>query len=303
MWTMLLALGCDGPEGIKPDHVSADIIVPDSGDPAPDPADDTGEVDDSGEPIAPVEVSASTAHTPVICENPGQRGELGPMFFHNPTGDWRNQNGEENLWTLYGGAGLAVADFDADGHLDIFLPNADNDQLFMGDAGGSYSDESSTRLPVESDTGVGATAVDVDGDGDLDIFVAVYLAPNRLLLNDGSGVFSASTEDWLSEQTRLSNGSSWADIDGDGDLDAFIANYGSWDESWLSTSPTAPEDAPRDTLWINSGDGGFSNEDDRLGTMDAAGAFAFAGGFWDIDDDGDLDLLAVNDFRYEYSWA
>ena len=43
--------------------------------------------------------------------------------------------------------------------------------------------------------------------------------------------------------------------------------------------------------------------DDHLGSMDSAGAFAFAGGFWDIDDDGDLDLLAINDFRYEYAWA
>ena len=303
MWTMLLALGCTGNEHTKPEHVSADVIGTDSGQPDPGPTDDTGSANDTGTPTPPIEVDATLTRAPVTCEQPDQRAARGPMFLHNPAGDWRDQNSDENLWSLYGGAGMAVADFDDDGHLDIFLPNADADQLFMGLEGGAYADESSVRLPAESDVGVGATAVDVDGDGDLDIFVAVYLAPNRLLINDGSGVFSASTAAWLQEQTRLSNGSAWADIDGDGDLDAFVANYGNWDETWLSTAPTAPAEVPRDTLWLNDGDGEFTNVDDHLGSMDSAGAFAFAGGFWDIDDDGDLDLLAINDFRYEYAWA
>jgi len=303
MWTVLIALGCSGGDSAKPDHVPANIVDSDTGSPVTDSADDSGNADDSGEPIAPVVVDATATRVAIACEQPEQREARGPMFLHNPTGDWRDQTGAENLWSLYGGAGMAVADFDDDGHIDIFLPNADADQLFMGLEGGGYADESSVRLPSESDVGVGATAVDVDGDGDLDIFVAVYLAPNRLLVNDGSGVFSESTAAWLQEQTRLSNGSAWGDIDGDGDLDAFVANYGSWDETWLSTAPTAPTTTPRDTLWLNDGDGEFRNVDDQLGSMDSAGAFAFTGGFWDIDDDGDLDLIAVNDYRYEYDWA
>jgi len=303
MWTVLIALGCSGNESAKPDHVPANIVESDTGSPDSDPPDDSGTADDSGEPIAPVVVDATATRVAVVCEQPEQRETRGPMFLHNPTGDWRDQNGAENLWSLYGGAGMAVADFDDDGHLDIFLPNADADQLFMGLEGGGYADETSSRLPAETDTGVGATAVDVDGDGDLDIFVAVYLAPNRLLINDGAGVFSTSEADWLQGQTRLSNGSAWSDIDGDGDLDVFVANYGSWDESWLSTAPTAPTSVQQDTLWLNEGTGDFINADERLGSMNVAGAFAFAGGFWDIDDDGDQDLLAVNDFRYEYAWA
>ena len=303
MWTVLIALGGSGGDSAKPDHVPANIVDSHTGSPDTDSADDSGNADDSGEPIAPVVVDATATRVAIACEQPEQREARGPMFLHNPAGDWRDQTGAENLWSLYGGAGMAVADFDDDGHIDIFLPNADTDQLFMGRADGSYADETSIRLPAEADTGVGATAVDVDGDGDLDIFVTVYLAPNRLLINDGAGVFATSDADWLRDQTRLSNGSAWSDIDGDGDLDVFVANYGSWDESWLSTAPTAPTSTPRDTLWLNDGNGDFSNADERLGSMDAAGAFAFAGGFWDIDDDGDHDLIAVNDFRYEYPWA
>jgi len=304
MWTLFFALGCgSGSETAKPDHVKPDLLDSETGDPDVGQPDDTGETDDTGDLVEPEHVSVSMTRAEVLCEEPEQREARGPMFLHEPTGDWRDQNGEENLWTLFGGAGLAVADFNSDGHLDIFLPNADGDQLYMGQADGRYEDESSTRLPTESDTGVGATAVDADGDGDLDIFVAVYLAPNRLLMNDGTGVFTDSGADWLQGQTRLSNGSAWADIDGDGDLDAFVANYGSWDESWLITEPTAPTTASQDTLWLNDGPAGFSNADGHLGSMASAGAFSFAGGFWDLDDDGDLDLLAVNDYRFEYDWA
>ena len=42
MWTMLLALGCTGNEPTKPEHVSADVIGTDSGQPDPGPTDDTG---------------------------------------------------------------------------------------------------------------------------------------------------------------------------------------------------------------------------------------------------------------------
>ena len=79
---------------------------------------------------------------------------------------------------MYGGAGLAIADFDSNGWYDIFLPNADGDQLYMGRSGVIFEDQSAARLPPESDVGVGATPVDADGDGDLDLFVAVALGPN-----------------------------------------------------------------------------------------------------------------------------
>lgn len=265
---------------------------------------DTGEPwDDTGAPELPIEVSVSTVSEPVICDNPTLRESAGPMRLHTPFGDWRNQNGEANLWSLYGGAGMAIADFDENGWYDIFLPNADGDQLYMGWPGLSFEDESSGRLPSESDVGVGATAVDVDGDGDLDIFVAVALSANRLLINDGTGHFSLADGEWLAQQRRLSHGSSWGDIDGDGDLDAFVANYSNWSEDWLAVPPTAPTETYEDSLWLNDGSLQFSNADDWLGGMDPAGAFTFASGFWDLDDDGDLDLMVVNDYRFEYGWA
>jgi hypothetical protein len=225
------------------------------------------------------------------------------MQLSGPGGDWDHQNGELNLWSLYGGQGLAVADFDGDGWFDVFLPNADGDQLYMGRGGSEWVDESDARLPSEDDVGVGATAVDVEGDGDVDIFVAVMLAPNRLLINDGQGHFESVSAPWLEGQTRLSNGSAWSDIDSDGDLDAFVAHYGNWSEAWLEDVPMAPTEPAMDALWINDGSGGFDNGDDRFVTFNPIDAFTFMGGFWDVDQDGDADLLTVNDYRFEHDWA
>jgi hypothetical protein len=258
---------------------------------------------DTGDPPPPEPVAVTVESEPVVCDQPQLREELGPMRLIGPGGDWAHQNGLANLWSLYGGQGLAVSDFDGDGWFDIFLPNADGDQLYMGRVGSEWTDESDARLPSEDDVGVGATAVDFDGDGDVDIFVAVLLAPNRLLINDGSGHFESASAPWLEGQTRLSSGSAWSDIDSDGDLDAFVANYGNWSESWLESVPMAPADPSMDALWINDGSGGFDNGDDRFVGFNPIDAFTFMGGFWDVDQDGDGDLLTVNDYRFEYDWA
>ena len=304
---LLMAIACSSVKESRDTTVTDSPSVPagETGTPEEDPPPvDTGlPTNDTGDPEPPVEVPVSAVSEPVTCDNPALRESAGPMRLHTPFGDWRNQNGEANLWSLYGGAGMAIADFDGNGWYDIFMPNADGDQLYMGWPGLSFEDESSGRLPAESDVGVGATPVDADGDGDLDIFVAVALSANRLLINDGTGHFSQADGEWLAQQGRLSHGSSWGDIDGDGDLDVFVANYSNWSEDWLAVPPVAPTEMYADSLWINDGLMQFSNADEWLGGMDPAGAFTFASGFWDLDDDGDLDLMAVNDYRFEYPWA
>ena len=87
---------------------------------------------------------------------------------------------------------------------------------------------------LENDTDAaisrGAALGDLDGDGDLDVFVANYNQANRIYINEGAGEFTASaiivddmgTEDMA---TNFSQGVALGDLDGDGDLDAFVANY------------------------------------------------------------------------------
>jgi enediyne biosynthesis protein E4 len=303
-------IACSSPDekpvGISEGGDDADDSAPEDPSDADDGvSDDTGpsgsDSVDSGDPVIPSTLTITG--TSITCENPEARETQGPMSIYVSDGDWSNQRGEQNLWSLYAGQGLAVGDFDSDGIFDVFLPNADADQLFMGSATGEWIDGSDDRLPPETDEAVGATPVDIDDDGDIDIFVAVMNAPNRVLINDGTGHFSLSDSPWLAAQTRLSQGSAWGDVDGDGDLDVFVSQYTNWSPEWLLEVPTAPTEAPHDVFWINQGDGSFENADETLVGFDAASAFTFTAGFWDRDDDADLDLLIINDYRSEYDWT
>ena len=126
---------------------------------------------------------------------------------------------------------LEAGDVDGDGDLDLFVANEDGNRLLINDGRGVFADESEARLPDiggvetrEADFG------DVDGDGDLDVVLAnVAWVPganpqNRVLLNDGEGVFEDGTSDWLPEEKRFSLDVELVDLDDDGDLDLLIAN-------------------------------------------------------------------------------
>ena len=91
----------------------------DSSDPAvPGDTSDTGSgsVDtgsgsvDTGGPPPPEPVAVTVLSEPVACDQPHLRAELGPMQLGSPGGDWGHQNGLSNLWSLYGGQGLAVSE-------------------------------------------------------------------------------------------------------------------------------------------------------------------------------------------------
>src|SRR5437867_12736851 len=71
----------------------------------------------------------------------------------------------------------------------------------------------------------GAVFADVDGDGDLDLLVSTLGGGVTLFLNDGHGVF---TERTASSGLASHSGSmtmTLTDVDGDGHLDLYVANY------------------------------------------------------------------------------
>ncbi len=124
-------------------------------------------------------------------------------------------------------------DYDNDGDLDLFtapgmLPGSAYDlYLFNNQGDGSFVRV--LGLPHAGiNAGGGSGMVDYDNDGDLDIFMAAYDGTRNILLqNDGSGAFTQITTGVLVTSSNYNKGQSWADCDGDGDLDVFIArnNY------------------------------------------------------------------------------
>ena len=79
---------------------------------------------------------------------------------------------------------------------------------------------------------MGCSVTDYDADGFPDLYVTAY-GPNQLLRNRGDGSFEDVTEQAGVNDSRWSTGSAWADVDLDGDLDLFVANYIELDPSNL----------------------------------------------------------------------
>ena len=243
--------------------------------------------------------SAASQHQPaadliasgvIHCDSPGDRVVRGPY-------EERQAPNPVNRDTWHGSGGVIVADFDDDGHLDIVAPAEPYAKLFTGTAAQLY-DEDRVLLDHDLTYGIGGSVADYDGDGDLDLFLLRLFEPNSLLRNRGDGTFEDVTETALPPQRRFrgehapSMASSWADVDGDGDLDLFVGNYGRPDVDLTSTEPAWPS-----ALYLNSGDGRFEDASHQLPASIQDG-YTYVAGFHDVDGDMWPDLYVVNDLGW-----
>lgn len=184
-------------------------------------------------------------------------------------------------------------DADQDGDLDLFVVSGGyesplnsplyQDRLYLNDGKGNFS-SAEGALPALFENGSCVIHWDVDGDGDLDLFVGgnaqsaayPYCSKSQLLLNDG-GVFTAT--DLLPQSGALGmlNDALLLDYDADGDQDLILAG------EWMPV-----------TILRNDGPG------KPLVDVTAEAQLHLTAGWWncleaaDMDNDGDLDLIAGN---------
>ena len=130
--------------------------------------------------------------------------------------------------------------------------------------------------------GGGVGLADVNGDGLLDIYLVSNLSSNKLYINKGNLKFSDATEvAGVGGKRAWSTGVSMADIDGDGLTDIYVCNSGD-----------ISGDNKQNELFINNGDGTFTEKAEELGLADRG--FSTHAAFFDYDKDGDLDVYLLN---------
>lgn len=210
------------------------------------------------------------------------------------------------------GMGVAAADYDNDGWVDLYVTGVNRNQLFHNNGDGTFTDvtEKAGVAGVHPKLGktwsISAGWFDYDNDGRLDLFVTNYVnwsletepvcktgdivaycspnsytgQPNMLFHNNGDGTFTdVSDASGVGKHVGKGMGVVFADYDGDGFTDVFVSN-----------------DTYRNFLFHNNGNGTFSEAGILSGVAYNENGKSIAGmgaDFRDVDNDGRPDIFVV----------
>ncbi len=252
-----------------------------------------------------------TARNNKECFDPtGSRDYCAPTVYHplpdrlfrNDDGKFSDVSNAAGLGVKFGnGLGVTTADFNNDGHVDIYVANdGTENQLWFSRGDGTFEEQgliSGTAVNADgrAEAGMGVSAADFDSDGDEDLFMT-HLAQetNTLYLNNGKGSFRDATNRFGLAGAAVpftGFGFQWKDFDLDGRLDFFIANGG---VTIMEAQRGRPYPFLQDDLFYRGGEATFElaegvqvwgRQEPLVGRGMAAG---------DIDNDGDVDVVVSN---------
>ena len=179
----------------------------------------------------------------------------------------------------------------------------------------------------------GVCIADYDNDGDEDIYAFTRINENKLFVNQGDGTFLDAAPAMGLNYGRHTSAAAWGDINNDGWMDLYVANYQRRDLLFLNKGPNEQGEIQFDEIsiyagifnineprsvhftdldqdgWLdiyvtnywnenhyyhNNGDLTFTEQNEQLGLK--GNLYSMSGLFWDYDRDGDIDVYLVHDF-------
>lgn len=211
------------------------------------------------------------------------------------------------------GSGCAFFDYDNDGWQDVFMVSAGNDfrkpkqnsgsKLFHNKGNGQFEDVTAQSGIVVDGYAMGCCIGDFDNDGLDDLFVSGF-GQNYLFRNRGAGKFEDVTRKAgiLPRKDAWGMGCAFVDVNRDGKLDLYVANYIRYNDT-IALCRTAnvmhgctpnQYQTQRNELYINRGNGTFTESAVALGAEDKPGA-GLGVLVCDFDNDGWPDIFIAND--------
>jgi hypothetical protein len=237
---------------------------------------------------------------PDYCHPRQYKGLPNSLFKNNGDGTFTDVSAAAGIRAHVGkGMGVAVADFDDDGWMDLFVSNDTVPSfLFMNNRNGTFTESAFERAVAFPDrgqavSGMGADARDVDGDGRPDIFqTALVFETFPLFKNLAGGQFEdATTRSGVAALSRSRSG--WgngiADLNNDGARDLFVACADVMDPAGAFRERVPMANA----VYVNLGGGRFADGSDGAGAAFARKAVHRGAAFGDLDNDGRLDVVVT----------
>lgn len=214
------------------------------------------------------------------------------FFINSGNGKFEDRTNESGLKGIVSGLNLLQADYDNDGDLDFlilrgaWLGNAGKhpNSLLQNNGNGSFTDVSRSSGIYSLNPTQTACWGDINNDGFLDLFIGNESSPNsshtsELFVNQGNGTFREVAQQHGLDINLYVKGSTLGDIDNDGDLDLYVSN--------ILGANRLYENMGAENNWQ------FKDISSDSGTEFPQ--FSFPCWFWDVNNDGLLDLY-VNAF-------